>query len=351
MIRSLEIFNFQSHKGTRLEFSKGVNVIIGSSDSGKTSIIRALRWLIWNRPTGDEFRSSWGGDTEVIAQFDKFEIIRKKGKENFYSFLSSGKGHVFKAIGTDVPEEIIKALNINEINLQYQLDAPFLLSNTPGEVAQHFNRVAKLDKIDSGIQNIQREIRELEQGIKFKTTQVSQQEEELKKFDHLEKFEVEVEVLEMTEKRLISKRNALKELELLCGELQNTNDEIDEYTNILSLEKQVNSIDNNITLSGEKEVKLLKLESLVNHIQQVNNNISKGEELLKSYDAVNKIIWDIDQRDTFKLQLKSLKEDTAYITLSQAKILDMEDQIKILQKQFDKEMGNTCILCGQSIKK
>jgi hypothetical protein len=298
-------------------------------------------------------RSTWGGETSINIELNNGDIIERNKTNNDNSYALSNKDSVipFKAFGTDVPEEIIKALNITEINLQYQLDAPFLLSNTPGEVTQHFNRVAKLDKIDSGIQNIQREIRELEQGIKFKTTQVSQQEEELKKFDHLEKFEVEVEVLEMTEKRLISKRNALKELELLCGELQNTNDEIDEYTNILSLEKQVNSIDNNITLSGEKEVKLLKLESLVNHIQQVNNNISKGEELLKSYDAVNKIIWNIDQRDTFKSQLRSLVNDIQHLTVLQAGIKGTEEQLKILQKQFDKGMGDTCILCGQSIKK
>lgn len=350
MIKSLKIQNFQSHKYSKLELSPGVNVIIGSSDSGKTAIIRALRWVVWNRPSGDTMRSIWGGNTEVEVVLEKGGIITrwKTNKDNGYR---QNNNMSFEALGTNVPEEIIKALNITEINLQYQLDAPFLLSNTPGEVAQHFNRVAKLDKIDSGIQNIQREIRELEQGIKFKTTQVSQQEEELKKFDHLEKFEVEVEVLEMTEKRLISKRNALKELELLCGELQNTNDEIDEYTNILSLEKQVNDIEDNITTVGEKEVELLKLESLVNHIQQVNNNISKGEELLKSYDAVNKIIWNIDQRDTFKSQLRSLVNDIQHLTVLQAGIKGTEEQLKILQKQFDKGMGDTCILCGQSIKK
>jgi len=65
MIKTLSIQNYQSHKDSTLEFDPGVNVIVGSTDSGKTAIIRALRWLIWNRPNGDSFRSTWGGDTKV----------------------------------------------------------------------------------------------------------------------------------------------------------------------------------------------------------------------------------------------------------------------------------------------
>jgi len=56
MIKYLQIQNFQSHKDSLLEFDPGVNVIVGSSDSGKTAVIRALRWLVWNRPSGDAFR-------------------------------------------------------------------------------------------------------------------------------------------------------------------------------------------------------------------------------------------------------------------------------------------------------
>jgi chromosome segregation ATPase len=349
MIKSLKIQNFQSHKLSTLDFAPGVNVIIGSSDSGKTAILRALRWLIWNRPIGEEFRSTWGGETVIHLETDTDVIDRwKHNYENAYRLNTQTD---FKAFGTDVPEDIIKALNITEINLQGQLDAPFLLSNSPGEVAQHFNKIAKLDKIDAGIQNIQRSIRELGQTIEHSFNQIWNQEQELKQFDHLEKFEAEVEVLEDMGRKLINKRNALKELELTCGELQNTNDEIDEYTKILSLEKQVNTIDNNITLHGEKKVELLKLEHFISHIKRIKNDIDKGEELLKSYDAVNKVIWDIDQRDTFKLQLKTLRSDTQYLIAIQIGINETEDQVKTLQKQFDKEMGNVCPLCGQSIKK
>ena len=65
MIQSLHIKNLQSHKDSHLDFCEGVNVIVGPSDSGKSAILRALRWIVKNRPQGDVLRSHWGGETEA----------------------------------------------------------------------------------------------------------------------------------------------------------------------------------------------------------------------------------------------------------------------------------------------
>ena len=84
MIQSLKIINFQSHEDSTLDFVPGVNMILGASDSGKSAIIRALKWLVWNRPNGDAYRSNWGGETSVQAFFDGFGVERSKDKENMY---------------------------------------------------------------------------------------------------------------------------------------------------------------------------------------------------------------------------------------------------------------------------
>jgi exonuclease SbcC len=51
VIKRFDLVDFQSHKETHLEFVEGLNVIIGPSDSGKSSVVRALNFLIsyeWN---------------------------------------------------------------------------------------------------------------------------------------------------------------------------------------------------------------------------------------------------------------------------------------------------------------
>ena len=63
MITKIEIKNFQSHKDTMIDFDKGINSICGESDNGKTAIIRAIRWVIENRPLGtDKLNSFWNKD-------------------------------------------------------------------------------------------------------------------------------------------------------------------------------------------------------------------------------------------------------------------------------------------------
>ena len=53
MIKEINIKNFQSHDNTNLILDSGVNVIVGSSDSGKSAIIRALRWVTSCVPRGE----------------------------------------------------------------------------------------------------------------------------------------------------------------------------------------------------------------------------------------------------------------------------------------------------------
>ncbi len=153
MIQSVEINNFQVHKHTSIEFSPGINAIVGSSDSGKSSIIRALLWAYNNRPLGEAFVSYWNrnkkdaiaGETSVTIAFDNGTMTRIKTPDrNGYTINDVELG----AIGTDVPQEVSALFRITDLNIFEQDDRPFLISESSGEVAKYLNRLVKLDKID-----------------------------------------------------------------------------------------------------------------------------------------------------------------------------------------------------------
>lgn len=248
MLKTLAIQNFQSHEKTLLEFSEGVNVILGASDSGKTAIIRALRWLVWNRPSGEAFRSNWGGDTEVRLELEGGSVVvRGRNKvANLYTLSAFPEtGAViseFKAIKTDVPEEILHVLNLNEINLQQQLDRPFLLDASPGEVAQHFNRVAHLDVIDVGLKTVQGWLRKIEQDISTGEEHLTDLQQVFTKYEHLDELEGWVVTLEGLERERVQTINARKELEQLLTDLATTEILIEEAEEILPAEKQVDAL-------------------------------------------------------------------------------------------------------------
>lgn len=178
-IEKIKLNNIQSHKNTVLELSPGVNVIKGRSHSGKSSIIRGIRWLFFNQPKGIDLRS-WGVDEkkqiDFSIKFGKHEIKRfKKGLENGY-YLDKEK---FKAIRFEVPQEIKDSFPITPINFQHQSELYFLFNNSPGEVAEKLNEIAKISEVDKCYKTINAIIRKTSHEVNSLKSRIDRTEKEL----------------------------------------------------------------------------------------------------------------------------------------------------------------------------
>lgn len=154
MIEKIEIHNFQCHKATVLELDAKVNTLQGNSDCGKSAILRALQWLIFN-PAGDYFISDWArkGKTqtapcEVIVYANGHKIARRRDKDFNGYYLDD---EMFEATRNTVPKKISDILNLGEVNVQRQLDPPFLLSMSAGEVSRYINNLVNLTRIDTWV--------------------------------------------------------------------------------------------------------------------------------------------------------------------------------------------------------
>jgi exonuclease SbcC len=352
MIKSLKIQNFQSHGKTELNFAPGVNVIVGSSDSGKTAIIRALRWVCWNRPSGDAIRSTWGGDTFVIVEMQEGCVWRFKGKEDKYELnLQDKAGITFKAFGTNVPQEIVAFLNINEINLQNQLDAPFLLSETSGAVATHFNKVARLDKIDSSTQKINADIRKLGSDIEYTEKDITTQTELLTKYEYLEKFEIDIEVLEELVSQASNKRNTIEQVRKLVRSIVKINTDIKELEVSPEYEALIDKLLGYYKEKDEKETTSQELSRLVKSIQKVETKVESYTLIISISSLVDKLIGLFAEVRQKRSDVKALNKinDTLYALKEQ--IVTSQENALVLEEQFHKEMPDICPLCDQPIKK
>jgi exonuclease SbcC len=171
MIKSLRLKQFRSHEDSCLEFSPGINVILGRSGCGKTNILRALIWLATNRPRGLAFRSRFakkGLPTEVEAAVSPTSTPNGKqlvtnSESISLTLRKSTKGMAVYSVGnteltgfgSSVPEEVVELLDLNpELNIREQLDAPFLITSSPGEVAGVINRVTKLENVDKWVSQL-----------------------------------------------------------------------------------------------------------------------------------------------------------------------------------------------------
>jgi len=347
MIKYLQIQNFQSHKDSLLEFDPGVNVIVGSSDSGKTAVIRALRWLVWNRPSGDAFRSNWGGETLVRMAADKKILERIKDKDNAYILADQ----VFKAFGADVPEEIIKALNIDEINLQQQLDRPFLLTDSPGEVARYFNRVANLDQIDTGMKNVQSQIRSIEQDIKSTEQQLKEQEEELNKYDYLDKLEAELEVLEDMNTHAHGSRMVINRLEGVIEEIAEVEKEIEKYSDILEMEGDVEKILSLYEKGKGKEQEISDLTNLILEAKETDNQLEELNHFISMEGDLKKVLLLSTELEERKKEINTFDDLISEIEDIVNRIAHKEGKIEEWEKKFHDQFPAVCPLCSQKIKK
>ena len=183
MIQRLRIVNFQGHSETVLEFSPGVNTIVGTSDAGKSSIVRALLWAVTNRPAGIAFsRRDGSGTVEVeleVLNDDGIHIVRRvKGKRTNEYYVDKTK---LTDVGQDVPTLVDEVLNIGELNAQRQLDPHYLVLDTPGAVGRTINEAIHLERVAPILADMNSRIRSLgaaldlaREELQDKTTQLSQ---------------------------------------------------------------------------------------------------------------------------------------------------------------------------------
>jgi exonuclease SbcC len=352
MIKLVHLWNFLSHYDTLIELDPGLNVFIGHTDSGKSAIIKALKWVVWNRPLGDSIRS-WKnaefkkGDTAVQICVDENQIVRRKGNIDLYELNNTE----FKAFGTNVPDEITKALNISELNLQNQLDSHFLLSETPGDVASFWNRIAHLEKIDIGTANVNSAIRELTSDIKYSEGQEKILVESLKKFDHLKQFESEVKELESLQRQfedLTYKENKLQEL---INDLYELKGDIAKWQKILSLEKPVNDL---LLLYKERDTlfeKVFKLGTLLQDFIDIGARIDIQKDVLAAEKPINDLLQLYEQRKILTERQKRLFAALSSLSSINASITTQKANYETLHKQFEEAMGEECFFCGQPIKK
>jgi len=314
MLRNLKIKNFQSHENLNIEFSEGVTGLIGRSQSGKTAALRALSLLTENKPSSARFYSNFAsknGSTEISLDIDnnKIFVIKnvKVAKDKTKNLISTNyiiNGEEFSGVGRDVPDKIRQALNISELNIQKQLDQPFLITSSPGEVSRTINKITNIDKADVWISELNKKINLSKREITETETDINSIKNDLKKYDDIDKVENKIKVLKLKDKKITNFT--------------------DNYNNVLELVSEITELE--IEASSLKKIYddiKKRFDFVVSEIGKINsqlNGLYLHEDIINSY-----------------IELKQDTDILKELLVSENSLNELDDVNKELEELYFKE--------------
>ncbi|HUS51690.1 MAG TPA: hypothetical protein VMZ91_16100 [Candidatus Paceibacterota bacterium] len=348
MLDTAEIRFFQSLEHIVLEFSPGLNVIKGTSHGGKSAIIRALRKLFFNKPSGEGFKSHFAEKKDywdIAASFTNGEwIALTKDPENRYYSDNLN----LKALKTDVPDEVKAITQISEINFQSQGDKFFLVGDTPGQAGKKLNEIIGLQIIDENRTKINQKITKVSTELEIVKTDLTSTETNLLKYKHLKKAERLVTRIDflISNKEAKTKRKAKLIGMLLAINTHQKN--ITDLKNWLVIKNDFKELQKNSNKLWELKQRRIKLFAISIQISQQTKIIKQAKIIsdLKPWYKIlkgnsDKIKTDVLRRDKIQgilLSLSQLKKRRGI--LSRAVEADKK-QKKKLEAQL-----NFCQTCG-----
>ena len=244
-IWALIIENWQSHKKTVVRFAPSgqLTVFSGKSRSGKSAIMRMLRWILDNSPAGvniptpDEAKEEYdtgycrAGASYIrgtLIMSNGIQVIREKTRStNRYIIIRPGASEpeIYEGFGTGVPLEVqqitgVRPVEIGDkkylLNLARQHEGIFLGSEavSKAERARVLGKLAGTEEIDIANKETEADIIRRRQDVRKLKKDIADLETEIKRFSYLPNLKAKVD-------RLIEIHNAIAAAQTRKAKLEN----------------------------------------------------------------------------------------------------------------------------------
>lgn len=300
-LRKAIIKNYLSLKDVEVEFGN-LTAITGPTNHGKSSIYRAIKWALYNVPSGDKFIRdipvrNENGEIELddlgnpvmkkagmcyveLVFDDGTSIIRKRnsGSVNKYILRKEGEelGDIeLDGFGMGPVDEVVSFHGMREVdfldskggvktlNMSDQLSPPFYLSETASTKAVMIGKMAKTEVVDLAIKNNAKDLKAEKAKLKEKKEQLKEVKEEMKSYKGLNKMEKEI------------------------GKLKKKKDKIDDL--VSSFDKITKANDSIKTLIKKKESieETIRTEDAVNKVMDIINEAERAHNLLEKITSIN----------------------------------------------------------------
>lgn len=346
MIREIYLSNFGPHKRLFLKnIHPNLNVIIGDSGTGKTTIFRALRMLFNNEPSGASklYKHKEGKELSIKALIDDV-IITRKPKKYLIKNIDSENPIELTAFGKGTPEPIKNILNLQDINWQLQIHEHFLVLKNGGEAAKYLNPILGSNESELIISKVKEQTSKLKDELKFHNSIIKQNEKTLITYNNIgtflnriKKIQTHIEHLQANEKTKFSLSKKVNSILEIDPQIVNTL----KIKSFLHKINKIEKINNELNITKDR---IDKISSIITNLSSIK--IIPVNSFLKSFDKMERII---KKQQNIQDKIEKLKDSIkTHITIDEdikSGLLEYEEA----KQQLDEI--KVCPLCEQEIKK
>lgn len=295
-ISKLVLENFGSHEYSSFDFSPRMNIFIGPTSSGKTTILRAFRWLYDDYGNSKRFVKKGAEEARVTIYtshgyiITRFCNIKKASRNGFEITYPDGKTETLNTKGLKVVQDILSYSKLDletkkiDLNFLSQGASWFFIGEdySAGDRAKIIGSIYKTHLVDLAIKDLENESRKLAQRKEDKSKSLSNLNQQIDEFKFLEVMGNNITELDKLKEKLVETFNKKTKIEELNSQKINLEKNIKECEFIINTINPQSLENNKMLLEKLKTLflKIYKIKPLSDKLNYTTSEIEKLENVL-----------------------------------------------------------------------
>lgn len=350
ILERLRLKNFLIHEDLEVLFTKGLNVIFGHGNKGKSTIFRALRLLYMNDPPrGAEKRfQNWSTDVpfEIESIDSNGQRLKRVGDRYFINDIPL---KAFKNAPQDITT--LFPIRLKDANFQNQHDKHFLIWETGGSVSKKFSAIMNMEERELLIKEIRSESTDINAEIKNLVKLNSECErtiERLKCVDDIMEDAMKLEKIHNHALELKSRIDLLFTCIFRLEKCETEKNKFDKLKDILIQFKGLKSFNES----------RMELKKRISNLEYAIECMEKCEKIIVKYNvvAIDELRADIAKLEKLRRKtidvrffMHSLEKIIIQVDKLEKRKIFVEADLKRTKEKFESEMKKLgyCPFCKQ----
>lgn len=373
-IEEVQLINFQDHADTTIKFTNGINLIVGSSDAGKSAVLRALNYVFHNSMKGDSFIRVGTTECSVRIKFsDGIEVTRVKGGDvNSYVLKDlEGNYNTYSKVGQTVPEPVRKALGEpplddkkKPISYADQMSSLFLVDLSPTDLPRTLSELTGIQNLQTAAEILQKNSRSFDRSIKDKNEKIEKLKVDLDQYSYVDKdlekiqeIETNLKVMQDKNEKVKRSRSFIESNNEIAKEAKKIKESLAKDKIVLDLKDKFEDVNKKFELFSSAKTFYLTYANSVKEYKKKKSEVDVlmaflSDENKNNFTSINNKLEKSTKADSYLQNntnlLEQIEKYKTAVLAQQNKAKQLKDDLKKLKDEL-LASGNWCEACDRPL--